>query len=497
MNILLMAMPDVSPGYSPIIAMAPNLGLQSIAGNLNEIHRVKITDLVLKRKNVKKAIIESLRKTQPDVVGLSVMTFQYDTSVKIAKFIKSLNSNIKIALGGYHATLLYKEIADSKDSEYFDFIFRGESDLSFNETINKLEDGRDLETVLGLSFKRNGKFIHNKNRNIENLNQIKLPDRNVGLWGCSNVVGVPAGLIESSRGCFMSCNFCNIRNMYGKTFRTYEIQRVMRDLENAKRSGIRILLFADDNITLNINRFEHLCDEIIENGYDDLIYFTQASSLGISSSERLVEKMSKAGFKLVFLGIENASKENLKQLNKEDTVNSSVQAVKFLQNNGILISAGLIVGNPNDDYQSIKETFEFASKLKVDFAGNQILVPYPKTEIRDKLLKAGLLTNIDNYKVYNGDFANVRTKYLSDKQLSFIKYKLSKKYFKTRKIRVLNAIMKNKQSFLIFFNRKIIKLIFSSLSSVLLEKIKRLYMTEEQIFYQYLNNETKLNEFNL
>ncbi len=488
-------MPDVSPGYPTIFGMAPNLGLRSIAGNLDKKHKVKIADLVLKRKNVKNAIIESLRNTRPDVVGLSAMTFQYDTAMKIAKVIKNLNSSIKIALGGYHATLLYKEIADSKDSEYFDLIFRGESDLSFNETMNKLEDGRDLKTVFGLSFKKDGKFIHNKKREIENLSQIKLPNRNIELWGGHNFFGIPFDVIESSRGCLMSCNFCNIRNMYGRTFRTYEFQRVTRDLENAKRLGARAMFFTDDNITLDVNYFEHLCDEIIKNGHDDLIYLIQASSLGISSSESLAKKIAKAGFKLVFLGIENASKENLKQLNKGDIVERSIQAVKFLKKNSILISGGLIVGNPNDDYQSIKETFEFARKLKVDFIGNQFLVPYPKTEIRDKLLEAGLLTNIDNYKMYHGSFANVRTKYLSNKQLSFIKYKLSKKYFKMREVNVIKAIMKNKRISLRFFKGKIITIFLRYLYFALHKQIKRLCMNEERIFYQYLQRESKLNEF--
>ena len=81
-------------------------------------------------------------------------------------------------------------------------------------------------------------------------------------------------------------------SMYGKTFRKFEIQRVIRDLENAKRNGTRVLFFADDNITLDVSNFEHLCDEIIRNGLNDLIFITQVSSQGLSSSERLAEKMA-------------------------------------------------------------------------------------------------------------------------------------------------------------------------------------------------------------
>ena len=170
MNILLMSMPDVSPGYPANLVASPNLSLQSIAGNLDKRHNVKIADLVLKRKNVKNAIIESLNRTKPEIVGLSAMTFQYITSVKIAGFIKKLNPNIKIALGGYHATLLYKEITESRYSEYFDFIFRGEADLSFNETINNLEESRDLQTVSGLSGKsKPNPITRQKRQSLERL----------------------------------------------------------------------------------------------------------------------------------------------------------------------------------------------------------------------------------------------------------------------------------------------------------------------------------------
>lgn len=497
MNILLMGMPDVSPGYLPNLGRASNLSLQSLAGNLDKRHNVKIADLVLKRQKVKRAIMQALNKVRPDVIGLTAMTFQYDTAAKIASFIKDLSPGIKIALGGYHATLVYDEIAESKEGEYFDFIFRGESDLSFNEAINKLENGEDLGTVAGLSFKRNGKFIHNKKRELENLDRIKLPARNVKLWGGYNLVGIPFDTIEFSRGCLMSCNFCNIRSMYGKTFRTYDTQRVIKDIENARRSGTRLLFFTDDNITTDMERLEQLCDEIIRNRHHDMIYFTQASSMGIASSERVVEKMAQAGFRYVFLGIENASKENLKFLQKGNIVNHTEQAVRYLKKNGFLVGGGIIVGNPGDNRGRIKETYEFARRLSLDFAGIQFLVPYPKTEIREILLKDDLITNIDNYKTYNGSYSNIKTKYLTEKELNLFKQNLTRKYFKTRNLNALKALMKNKRMALKILKGRLIKMIFLYLISGIAWKIKKLYMNEERIFSHSIRKWERLNEFRL
>ncbi len=489
-------MPDICTGYPTKVLMAPNLGLSSLAGNLDKKHNVKIADLVLHRKNIKKAVEESLEKTRPDLVGLSAMTFQYKTALRIATFIKKLNPAIKTALGGYHASLMFREIANSKDAPCFDFLFRGESDLSFNEAANRLENGRDLKAVDGLSFKRNGKFIHNRKRKLEDLDQIELPDRSVRLWNCFNVLKVPFDLIEFSRGCLMSCNFCNIRSMYGRSFRTYRMNRVMRDIESAKKLGIKILFFVDDNITIDVKRFEHLCDEIIKNGHDDLLYAIQASSVGIASSERLANKMARAGFKLVFLGIENPYKQNLMNLNKGNIVEKSILAVKYLKENGILISGGFIIGNPDDDYQSIHDTYKFAKTLKVDFGAIQILVPYPKTKMRDNLLESGLLVNRENYEKYDGSYANIKTKHLSDRQLNFIKYILSKKYFNTREFNILKIILKNKRKSMRFFKGGI-SLIPVVLDFFIITRIKRLFLSEQKVFFQHLQKVSKLNEFNI
>lgn len=496
MNILLMAMPDIISGYPDKIILPPNLALSSLAGNLDKKHFVRTADLILKRKDVKGAVEEALQKTNPRLVGLSAMAFQYHTAARIAEYIKKKYPHIKIALGGYHATLMSKEIADSPDSAYFDLIFRGESEFSFNEAVNILEEGGDLKTVNGLSFKKNGTFIHNKKRELEDLEKIKLPDRNVSLWNHFSVMKAPIAMMEYSRGCLMNCNFCNIRKMYGKSYRTYRTERVMKDLENAKKSGARIMFLADDNITMDAAKFEHLCDEIIRNGHNDLFYCVQASSSGISSSEKLVEKMARAGFKYIFLGIENASEKNLRVLNKGNIIDKSVQAARYLQEYGILVAGGLIIGNPEDDEKSIEESYRFLSDLKVDFVDVQTLVPYPKTAIREQLSKKGYITNKYDYRHYNGCFANVKTKHLSDRELDYIKFKLRRKYFKTRNVNALKAFMKNKKPFMKLFKGGII-LFPTLLRLIWAENIKKFFLTEKQEFDRYMRVKTELNRFDI
>ncbi len=136
MNILLMSMPDIAPFYRPWKMLSPNLGISSIAGNLDARHHVGLADLVLKRNNLKKAVDEALRRIDPGLIGLSAMTFQYDSAVRIARYLKTVAPKAKIALGGYHATVMYQEISESPESEYFDYIFRGESEFGEAITIS-------------------------------------------------------------------------------------------------------------------------------------------------------------------------------------------------------------------------------------------------------------------------------------------------------------------------------------------------------------------------
>ncbi len=496
MNILLMAMPDICMGYPTQMLTTPNLGLSSLAANLDDRHYVRIADLVLKRKNISQAVEQALNIVQPDLVGLSAMTFQYKTATKVAAFIKKRHPAVKIALGGYHATIMYEEIAENPDAAYFDFIFRGEADLSFNEAVDALEKGTDLGAVDGLSFKRNGKFIHNKKRELEDLARIKIPNRAVRLWNSFSVLKVPWDMIEFSRGCLMSCNFCNIRSMYGRSFRTYDIQRVMDDIAAAKMTGIKMLFFADDNITMDLKRLENLCDAIIKNGHDDLIYGVQASAIGIGSSQKLVEMMARAGFKQVFLGIENPSKKNLEKLHKGDIVKSSIRAVQHLKENGFIISGGFIIGTPEDSFQEIEDTFRFAHELGTDFPAVQILVPYPKTEIRQKLFAKGLITDPDHYERYDGGYPIVRTKYLSERELFSARYRLTKKYLKPRALSVFKVLLRYKTTSLPFIWGAT-RLIPTVVNSLIVENMKRLFLNEEQMIDQYMNKVLQLNQFNI
>ncbi len=415
-------MPDVVPIIIHETAVhMPNHGIASVGGNIDSDHDVYLIDLIRKRRSIKKYLTRVISRIQPDLIGLSAMAWQYDTCVGIAHLIKELRPEVKIVIGGYHATLMYEEIAESREAEWLDFMVRGEGEEVCRRLVNAL-DGRDVfSEIPGLSYKENGEFVHNPRAGNLDLATLKLPirDKRRLTWGY-HITYSKIELLETSRGCTRSCNFCSMQHMYGRTFRTYPINRVLEDLDDIYyKRKTRWVFITDDNMVLDPKRVMELCDAIIVRGYKKLNLVVQADCISMAKNEEMVKKMARAGFRSVFLGIENGSKKNLSVAGKGDIVAASRKAVENCHKYGLMVIGGLIFGFPEDDAESIRENYEFFKSLGADAAYCQIITPYPKTGMRRQLLDADLITNKDNLKKYNGLWANVRTKFLSSDELQY------------------------------------------------------------------------------
>lgn len=417
-------MPDVVPVLVHEAAVhIPNLGIASIGGNIDSEHDVFLVDLIRKRRSVKKYLTRIIGKIKPDLVGLSAMAWQYDTCVKIAHLIKELRPETRIVVGGYHATLMAEEIADSPQSRWIDYIVRGEGEEVCRRLVNGLAGKDTFLEIPGLSFRdgNSGVFVHNPRAENLDLETIKLPirDKRRLTWGY-HLMNARIETLETSRGCTRSCNFCSMKNMYGRSFRMYPISRVLDDIDDIYYSRkVRSIFITDDNMVLNPTRVMELCDAISARGYKKLKLSVQADCITMSMREDMVAKMAEAGFCTVFLGIENGSKKNLSAAGKGDIVTASKQAIENCHKYGMMVIGGLIFGFPEDDVNSIVENYEFFKEIGADAAYCQIITPYPKTGMRDQLLSMDLITNKTDLKKYNGLWANVRTNFLDSDALQY------------------------------------------------------------------------------
>src|SRR6476646_4900107 len=296
MNILLLSMPDSFEHMPSHAIRMPKGGLTSIAGNVDPHHRVSVADLILVQGRVRETVTRLVRELDPTVVGLSIMTFQRRTAGRIIELVRAMKPDMKIVVGGYDPSLA----PEAYEPMSVDYLVRGEGEVTFRELLRAVEQGGELGSIRGLSFQNGNRWVHNDARAPHRLEdgEIRLPNRDARVLKGYTFLGRQVDVIETSRGCTYDCSFCSIIEMRGRNFHTYSFDRVLADVRDARDHGARTIFLVDDNITLNVRRFEALCEAIIAAGLHKLDYFVQAMTSAIANhGETLAPLMRRAGFR--------------------------------------------------------------------------------------------------------------------------------------------------------------------------------------------------------
>jgi radical SAM superfamily enzyme YgiQ (UPF0313 family) len=426
-----------------IVIRMPNGALTSIAGNVDPHHKVAVADLVLVQDKVRETVERLVRELSPDVVGLSVMTFQRRTAKKIIDVVRQLKPNVRVAVGGYDPSLAPDAYMDAS-SGLVDFIVRGEGEITFRELLRAIEEERGFDHISGLSYRSGDRFYHTPDRPVNGLEsgEIKPPNRDARVLSGYSILGRQVDVIETSRGCTYDCSFCSIIEMRGRNFYTYTFDRVIADIRDAYDHGARAIFFVDDNVVLNVRRFEALCQAIIDAGLNKIDYTVQAMTSAIANhGETLAPLMRKAGFRYVFLGIENileddlaflkASSKNTKREDGKKAGNATMKAIDYIHRNGMYVVGGLIVGNPDDTRESIETNLEFAKKY-IDWPYIQHPTPYPRTPMTKDFRDRGLIIN-ERLEEYDGTTAVVKTEHVSAEEAEYMRWK-AERWMKVRHI---------------------------------------------------------------
>jgi len=199
------------------------------------------------------------------------------------------------------------------------------------------------------------------------------------------------------------------------------------------------VFLVDDNITIDVPRFEALCRAIVDAGLNTIDYLVQGMTSAIAAhGEHLVPLMRKAGIRYVFLGIENVLPDDLAFLKASAknrkrgggvTSNAAITAVDLLHRHGLLVVGGLLVGNPDDTPEAIAANLAFARKY-VDWPYIQHPTPYPGTPMTRDLVAAGLVVN-PRVEEYDGTTAVVGNAHLSSEEIEFMRWK-AERWMKVR-----------------------------------------------------------------
>ena len=440
MKVLLLSMPDSFEHMPALAIRMPNGALTSLAGNLDPHHDVAVADLVLVQSRVRETVERLVRERQPDVVGLSVMTFQRRTAQKIARLVRTLRPAVTIVVGGYDPSLAPE--AYSGPEWDADFIVRGEGEITFRELIRALEQHGDLTGIAGLSYRdTDGVMRTATDRPVDTLDrEIRPPRRDARVLSGYTMLGRQVDVVETSRGCTFDCSFCSIIEMRGRNFHRFSMEQVIADITDARARGARSIFIVDDNITLDAPRFAALCEAIVAAGLNDIDFIVQAMTSAIAThGERLAPLMARAGFRYVFLGIENVLPDDLIFLRAgaKNRVrqpgaapgSAAIKAIDLLHQHRMLVVGGLIVGNPDDTRESIEANLTFARQY-VDWPYIQHPTPYPRTPMTREFQERQLIVS-EAPEDYDGTTAVVRTEHVPAAEVEYMRWR-AERWMKVR-----------------------------------------------------------------
>ena len=271
---------------------------------------------------------------------------------------------------------------------------------------------------------------------------MELPNRAARVLDGYTFLGRPIDIVETSRGCTYDCSFCSIIEMRGRNFHAFDFARVLADIRDARARGARAIFLVDDNIMLNVARFEALCRAIVDAGLNDIHYLVQAMTSSIANhGDTLAPLMRAAGFRYVFLGIENvieedlaflrASAKNARREGGRRTGNATLRAIQLLHRAGLYVVGGIIVGNPGDTRESIETNLAFARQY-VDWPYIQHPTPYPGTPMTKDFREQNLIV-CDRVEEYDGTTAVVRTEHLTADEIEFMRWR-AERWMKVRHV---------------------------------------------------------------
>ncbi|MCK4481570.1 MAG: radical SAM protein, partial [Candidatus Lokiarchaeota archaeon] len=379
---------------------------------------------------------------QSDIVAITSMTPQISQAFEVAEMAKE--QGCTTILGGYHPTLAPDYVAKHPAVDY---IIRGEGEYSFQELVQYLESNEDpnlLKNIDGVSYKnKEGKVIHNKDRRLElNLDNFPMPRRDLLDDKKYVYLGAQVAQLETSRGCPHNCKFCCIikmwRNSDGRvTYRTKSTKRIMREIYDIDWKN-DFIFFCEDNFTIKIKRTKEILEAMIRSGVPNKIYFSCQSRVdSLYRNPWLVDLMHKAGMRQVFLGIESVHQQSLDAMNKQNTTPEMARkVVSMLQDRGISIFGGVIIGFPGETKTMVRQTIQFARSLNMTFVQFTPITAFPGTDFYNEMKEKNMITS-NNYKHYDLFHPMMRTEQLSSRDMyrlvaeAYSAYYLSKGWFQT------------------------------------------------------------------
>jgi radical SAM superfamily enzyme YgiQ (UPF0313 family) len=387
---ILLVKPSGRKGLSFAFDLIP-IGLEYVAAYIKDaVDQVHIVDMELDRRNFQ----ECLDFYRPDLVGISLSATEHNEMLSLAKTAKK--NGATTVVGGYHPTsvpdlmLSYPQI---------DVVIRGEGE----QTMRELVEQGSPENVLGASYKKDEKIIHNKDRpRIEDLDSLPFPARHLRQYPYKSANRrTDCDVMIMSRGCSGLCSFCCEPSMSLGCSRCRSPENVMKEiLEMAEFHANKPVevIFADPNFIGNPRQVERLCDLLMHHDLN-IEFGALVRADAMANHPQIVKKMCQAGIVKFEMGIESPNVKDLKSTKKGVATKFHKQAVKNIRENGGRAGGTFVIGLPDQTEEEIKGFPVYAKEIGLTAVAFGIATPFPGTEFYAELDKQGLIfeTNWDNF----------------------------------------------------------------------------------------------------
>jgi|SRR3990167_1380393 len=358
----------------------PPLGLAYLSAYLKKFgHITKVFDL--NHANISE---REVLDDKPNFVCITVPTPSYNRAVYIANTIKNFKNRyprifshkLKLVAGGNHVAAYPNE---KKTVETYDFIVAGHGDGE--QALLDIVEGRAKEQIVKAPF-------------TQNLDDFPYPDYEALSMEKYNMLidGVRGITMSTGRGCIYSCFYCGSSTI--KKVRNHSPEYVIGHMKMLyDKYGIRGFYFVDDIFTNNFNRVYKICELIKVNfpQKDIKIRVTTRSNL---LTQDLCMIMKEAGVDIISIGLESGSDKVLKAMQKVETVEVQRRGVEFCYNAGIKVKGFFIIGNPQETWEDVLMTINFAKDLvqkgMLHYADCYILNPVPASQFWQNPEKFGI-----------------------------------------------------------------------------------------------------------
>ncbi len=346
-------------------ANMPVLALPTIAGMTPPEHEIVLID-----ESIEEIDFDEVAKF--DIVGVTGMSVQRDRMIEVLKELKS--RGVFTVVGGPWVT-----VAEGWErfEGLIDVTFIGEAEDTWPVFLEEWSRGDHKERY----------------EQAEKTDMAKAPMPRYDLVPFKEYA---MGCVQTSRGCPYQCEFCDIIVIFGRRPRIKTPEQVVAEVDAQMKAGARMIFLVDDNFIGNKKAAKVILRALVDwqrkNGYR--VVFGTEASLDLAEDAELLSLMADAGMVAVFVGIESPDEEALRETKKYQNVRGSLlERVHRVQDAGIEVYAGMIVGFDSDDSGVFDRQYEFLSKSRIATVMAGMLSAVPKTPLYERLEADGRLDN--------------------------------------------------------------------------------------------------------